>query len=447
MIHIQALGLNLFFIFLISACTSNNMECYFSDVKVVSTKNFSDDFNRYCIIDTTQNFELNAVLCSFIGDYESSIKFATRDVIQVQPSDLYFGLDDVQIASVKEKYNIITKSEEASKEVKFEAQRILELLNRHKDLKQAFKNQILTNAKKFIVGIADNYHYILINEAHYSSQNRAFTRELLEPLWNNGYRYLALETLSENEQDLLNRGYPVKDSGYYTRDPVFGNMVRDAIKIGYKLISYDYKSQDNNLRDSIQALNIYNKTFQNDKVGKVLVHAGYSHISEFGDERYEPMGSRLKKILGADILTIDQVNMTERSDPQKLHPYYQYVRTNYAFDSASIIIDKNQKVLVDPINSFGIDLQIYHPVTIFEKGRPTWIVTENYKSYKLPTSMKLYKGHLLQIIGKDELKDAIPLDQFVITKETSVVLPKGEYIFRLIDREGSLKGRGDLKIE
>jgi hypothetical protein len=324
---------------------------------------------------------------------------------------------------------------------------MLNILDPPKDLTKLFKERRIISAQKFITEIAVRYHFVLINEAHYSSQNRAFTKSLLKPLWDRGYRYLALETLSDYDSLLLQRGYPINNTGYYTKESAFGNLVREAIQIGYRLIPYEFGSDNGNLRDSIQALNIVTRTIQKDSIGKVLVHAGYGHIFESGDRLTKPMGFQLKRLVKSEILTIDQETMTELNDEQKVHPYYKYVINNYKPDFPVVAVDQNNYPLVDPINSFGIDIQVYHPQTVYINERPKWLIDNHSKLYDLPKHIKKYSGYLIQVIRKGEAVDSTPVDQFVIGKNRSLVLPPGEYLFRLIDRTGSLEGKGTLSIK
>ena len=162
------------------------MDVIFSEVEAVDIKNFNTVFAEYSGMDFAKNFELNAVLCSFVGDHKNAIEFATKDAHYSQNPELNFGLNEAQMILAKKNYEAILKDPNASDEVKVEAHKILSLLNHSKDLKEVFKEQKMLSAKDFIVDQSIDYHFLLINEAHYSSQNRAFTHTLLEPLWKNG---------------------------------------------------------------------------------------------------------------------------------------------------------------------------------------------------------------------------------------------------------------------
>jgi hypothetical protein len=86
------------------------------------------------------------------------------------------------------------------------------------------------NAKEYIVNRSKKEKVILINEAHNNAMHRVFTTSILQGLYDNGFRFLGLEALSDT---LINkRKFPVLESGYYTKEPQFGNLIHEALKIG-----------------------------------------------------------------------------------------------------------------------------------------------------------------------------------------------------------------------
>src|SRR5690606_20005519 len=136
------------------------------------------------------------------------------------------------------------------------------------------------------------------------------------------------------------------------------------IALGYKLVPYESTTEmEGSLRDKEQAINIYNRTLRNDTLGKVIVHAGYSHIAEIGDSHYSPMGNQLSKLCGKDVFTVDQQTMSEMSDTSKMHPYYRYVVANLKPVEPLVFMDGEGNAFVDPINTNGIDVQVFHPET------------------------------------------------------------------------------------
>ena len=440
--------LYIFFILVVTGCSMEDYE--FSEVKYHSISNFDPGFEEYCNFGLTSNFELNAVQSSFYGDYENALEQATKraplssehsEGVTIESSEL----DREKLLKAMEGS---LNDPNASAESKAAAKAAIEFFKGFKAPEEAFSTARPVSAVQYISSKAKDFHFTLINEAHYNSQNRIFTKELLKPLWEAGYRYLALETLYHTDTILTERGYPTTATGYYTKDSNFGNMVRDAIEIGFKLIPYETQKQhDGTLRDKDQAHNIFRQTLQKDKVGKVLIHAGYSHISEMGGSSYDPMGSQLKKLAKQDILTVDQQNMTGLNDANMLHPFYREVINRFDLSEATVFLDEKGEVIVDPINRSGIDIQVYHPMTVFEKERPIWLKTKGIKSIPLSDEIKSYKGCLIQATNKDETNEAIPLDQFIISEEKELLLPSGTYDLRIINCHGDLVATSKLKVK
>lgn len=429
----------LFFAFSLQSCSNYSLKLSSSYIK-----QFDAEFPSYCNIDTSSNFEDNAILSNIYGDFRQSIWFASKNQ---RISSLNYNLNSVEVKEIQDELRAIVNDPKSTISEKHNADRFLSMIN-PVHLEDAFKSSKMLNADSLILRLAKNYHFLLINEAHYSSQNRAFTNSLLKPLWEIGYRYLALEALGYGDTLLSERGTPIVSTGYYLRDPVFSAMVRDAIGIGFKLVPYETRIDvGGTLRDKEQAVNIYNQTYKNDTVGKVIIHAGYSHISEEGDNSYLPMGAQLKQLVKQDLLTIDQVNMVEFS-PEKLHPSYAYIIDNYKFNNPVVFMDPNDEVIVDPINKASIDVQVYHPFTIFNRERPTWLLIDPESRYfKIPSVMLKYKNHLVQVLNRGAATTEIPVDQVVIDDHKALILKPGDYIIRIINRQGDLVQVGSLKIK
>lgn len=149
------------------------------------------------------------------------------------------------------------------------------------------------SAVKSIEDVSRKHQIIFVNEAHHIPQHRAFTLSILKTLYKNGFRYFAAETFNHFAMDDLNqRKYPLLSTGNYTAEPIFGELVREALSIGFKLVAYEIEVNESecnwvpndircaNKREKAQAVNIINKILKTDPRAKVLVHAGYGHIVE-----------------------------------------------------------------------------------------------------------------------------------------------------------------------
>jgi hypothetical protein len=378
--------------------------------------------------------EKMAVLSSFVGDYRLAVEYATLNerAIEFPP---YF----LQSASLPDEFKFFLDSLSQSGN---SSAHLFEYFvdNPFDSIGDVFKDYQVESAKDKIIAEADKYHFILINEAHYCGQHRAFTKELLEPLWNKGYRYLALEALKNSVDSELKANPPMNEAGYYIREVNFGLLVREAIHLGFKLIPYEaIDHSEGTDREYEQANNIYKKTLLTDTVGKVLIHAGYSHISEFGDDKFRPMASILKGLAGMDVLTLDQQNMTEMSVPEKMHPFYKYAINHYRFSEPIVFINDSDNTLVDVINCLGIDIQVYHPITTYIHGRPNWMKTPKSRFVPLPSEITNLTGYLVEVRKNGEDCDVVPVDRLIVSNNPDnnyLLLTPGAYTLSIINQKG-----------
>ena len=173
-----------------------------------------------------------------------------------------------------------------------------------KKLYEEVKGLSIQNAVNTIIEKSAEHQIVMINEAHHVPQHRVLTYRLLKGLWEQGYRYLALEALSEDAEKKLAKEYVPEDAGYYTVEPVFANLVMHARQLGFKLVSYDYGSETQggtDAREKNAAKNLREKIFDKTSDAKVVIHVGYAHINE---KRW--LAYYLKESLGLDPLTINQ---------------------------------------------------------------------------------------------------------------------------------------------
>lgn len=165
-----------------------------------------------------------------------------------------------------------------------------------------------------IAVLAAQHRVVMVNEAHHDAHTRLLTLELLPRLRAIGYTHLAIEALAENGADLRRRGYPTDGSGSeYLREPVYGEIVREALRLGYVLVPYDPIDGDAGGRESGQARTLYDKVLAGHPDAKLLVHAGYAHIDKAPGRlgKVVPMAARLQALTGMDILSIDQTDIRE----------------------------------------------------------------------------------------------------------------------------------------
>ena len=164
-----------------------------------------------------------------------------------------------------------------------------------------------------IAKIAD---ILVINEDHYSNFNRNVLNSSLPTLADNGYAFLAIETLANSSQHVNKEGFPLHNSGYYTSDPVFGNVIRTASSLNMSMFGYEvdnYEIVDSSLtraefREKQQALNILEYL---DRIGqneKLVVFCGRSHGNKKRRKNQMKMASWLDSLSTKTVISIDQTS-------------------------------------------------------------------------------------------------------------------------------------------
>jgi len=188
-----------------------------------------------------------------------------------------------------------------------------------------------------VLAMAKGRQAVFLNESHGLTQTRAANYALLAGLRAEGFDVLALETLASPEPvprdaahcsdasvldtGLQARGYPLLMSGHYTQDPVFAEIIREALRLGFRLVAYDpyYKEQTQAQREQTQADNLA-CVFKADPKARLLVIGGFAHIYE-GESKWVKEGGmmarRFRVATGIDPLTVDTA-MHTHLDPKSV---------------------------------------------------------------------------------------------------------------------------------
>lgn len=291
------------------------------------------------------------------------------------------------------------------------------------------KSSDILDAKEYILKQSEKEQILIINEAHHNPRHRTFTTSLLEGLYKNGYRFLGLEALSDT---LINqRKYAVHDSGFYTAEPEFGNLIYEALKLGFTVFGYEASAGKNGKEREIeQAENI--RTFMKlHPDGKYLIHCGFDHVYENEVRNWEKaMAGRLKEFTGIDPFTIDQVKLSEHSKPELNHYFL------YATQEKQPFIFKTQDQTI--FNGFTApkqtDILVIHPVTQYQQNRPQWLSyeKESYRISKKRLKKYSYPVQILAYRTEEYENDGIPADIIELKdaqNTTPLFLKKGSYTF------------------
>lgn len=159
-----------------------------------------------------------------------------------------------------------------------------------------------------------NTQVVMLNENHWYPKHRVLAIQLLKPLKKAGYTHLALETIFNKQDSILNnhRPYPLLSSGYYSREPFYAHLIRKAKIFGFTIIGYE-NYDDNINRELGQAQNLI-KILANNPESKIFVYAGLDHIIEKQNDRGKKMATIFKELTDIDPLTINQANIVSNTD-------------------------------------------------------------------------------------------------------------------------------------
>lgn len=297
------------------------------------------------------------------------------------------------------------------------------------------------NVIKKISVLAKSNQVFMLNENHWYPNHRILATKLLAPLKESDYTYLAIEAVDRYKDTLLvnnkntelfgKRNYPTKSTGYYTREPYFGIFIREALNLGYKIISYDYS--DGEEREISQAKNI-KKIIDKDPNAKIFVYTGLDHIYEGNTKGTKRMAEYFNEITNINPLTIDQThlfgdsknelslfnaNLFEGED--RLNTDVDYLLINNINPTLDEIFEKDKmrsfSIVEKELNNY-LNKEILISIYYFEEYK-------KYKSSSVPLFNKITKVTNDQIdlrlpIGNYYLKIRDKNDNTIILKEINV---------------------------
>jgi hypothetical protein len=338
--------------------------------------------------------------------------------------------DQAQLAKAAQDFSFIGDYKKA---LEFEGKTRQPFGDIKKDDSIYFKKFHPVDAAEFIVKRAEKEQIIIINEAHHVPYHRIFITSILKGLYEKGFRYYGAETLDFADSTINQRGYPLVNSGYYVVEPQFGNLIREALNLGFTLFTYEARTLDSfsspKQREIEQAKNIQ-QILKKNPSAKILIHAGYDHIREdsLGGAWEKAMALRLRELTGINPFTINQEVLTERAIPSLENPFYKMLSVSVP----CVLIDDQGNIFSGPQGSSYYDVRLCHPRTRYINGRPHWL-SFGTKKYVRLRKKDLTVGFpcLLQAYNENEDPDAaVPVDVVEITEKESpkpLILTPGKY--------------------
>jgi hypothetical protein len=307
-------------------------------------------------------------------------------------------------------------------------------------------------AVRGIVEALGDHNILMVGEEHHIPQTRSIISGLLRELKKKGFTYFAAETFNNPEiYDTVKQHYPDYHTGTYTQDPIFSMAVRDAMKLGYKLVPYeidefprgDNPAVNQNLREKGQAINLKERIIDKDPKAKVFVWAGRAHASRIWSEEdgveVAMMGWHFQKLTGIKPFCVSASHNYELPTRGMEEPEYKYVTAKMQLKHPTVFRSANGSVY----SQFprDIDAIVFWPRVKLVDGRPDWMIRElGRKPYKLPAELTKGSGlRLVQAHLKNEPTKAVAVDQVMLkdgAPAPALMLPKGSFWIRTINGEG-----------
>lgn len=293
-----------------------------------------------------------------------------------------------------------------------------------------------------IAKLSSGRRIVMINEAHHDAHTRELTLSLLPKLRAEGFTYFAAEALVNTDPELMSRGYPITTSGSeYLHEPLYGQIIREAIRLGFKVVAYESDADALADREAGQAQMLYRQVFKNDPKARLFVHAGYAHIDKaVGNlgKTIKPMAMQLKELTGFDPLSIDQTRWRDIG-PMPRKDLYNQLTAAFPVERPSVLISRqNGSVWASDPDRHDVDVIL--PASGHQR-RPHWLELGGTRQTRVISSEICQRQFpcLVEARFANESDDAIPADRYVLLVDNimnSLYLWPGEYKITSRDREG-----------
>ena len=293
---------------------------------------------------------------------------------------------------------------------------------------------------------------VMVNEAHHRPQTRLLTLALLPGMRKLGFTHFAVEGLDPADTTLASRSYPTEKSGFYIGEPIYGDIVRDALRLGFKVVPYEAVGPDSLTpqdRETKQAQAL-TAVLAADVDARVFVHAGFAHVDkapgQLGGAR--PMAVELKRLSGIAPFTIDQTILLH--DAGASSSAYRALDAAFRFAGASVLVSRTGELW-----SFR---PRYHDVTVLlphatdSAGRPEWLSLDGARK-RWTADVRACRNRfpcLFEARYAGEADAAIPADQLAVFGPNEVdpvlYLRPGRYELRIRDHTGKTTASQTLTI-
>ena len=410
---------------------------------------------------TSKKFYLIIITClsvSYVSKGQELVDDSLRKMLDINPQNFYKQLNQlrdlgtiyVNSKSLKDSYIQtlgMLNSACGNYQETYEIWSQRELNNEQPVDSVAFDKYRPVSAKKIIDSIAKTNQIVIFNEGHHIPQNRASTMQYLQIFYDNGFRYIAMESVKSRDSLLNQRKYvEIAKTGTYLFEPCYADLVRQALKIGFTIVPYEYEPRAKTMveREEGQAENIMKRLLTDKPKAKLLMHVGYSHGLKFEPDpkiNLAMMGYFLKKKSGTEPYVIEQFKQTEKANRKDESKDYVYATKKYQLTEPCFFVNSEGKIWTKDF-SVG-DAELFLPRSIYKNQRPDWLAWGGKKQAFLPNlkEIKATPPLLIQAFLAEEFPSGVAVDQVEVTDKKSrktLLLYPAKYVLRVLDRNGEV---------
>ncbi|MCK6104171.1 hypothetical protein KZX42_07235 [Brevundimonas sp. EYE_349] len=300
----------------------------------------------------------------------------------------------------------------------------------------------VSDALETIVQAAADKQIVVLNEAHNVSGHRSFAARVMRALRPLGFDTFAAETFGG--MGGYRAGIPFHSRfGYYTADPVFAEMVREAASLGYAFADYE-QTADQRLpadadmdaqttaREVAQSANLIHNVLKPRPAARIFVLCGYSHATEMAGVGGLWFAGQLKAATGIDPLTIEQSSNWPATRPEADTPETAAVLERFA-PTRPLSVWRDGRAFGNRFFDGKVDLSVFHPRLPKVAGRPGWLAADPARK-AVEVSVPAFEGPaLMQALHMDE-GAVVPADHLLLEKgqeKATLLLRPGSYFLRL----------------
>lgn len=315
----------------------------------------------------------------------------------------------------------------------------------------------IIDAKDYILNNFGNVEFLFFNEKHNRAQIRAFLKDMLPELYRQGFTTIALEDLKESTASLLKRGYPTLTTGFYIREPVFAQLIREALSIGFNFLNYDAPKSQNKFEERAKNIIKYKETNPNEKIIILGGHGAiYKERTDVPLNQPMPSGVYLCRKYGpSKLASIDCITFLETDSKGKENSFYTYLNDTVKIKSPVVVLENSLPIIGELLTHKMIDVSIFFPRTKNKYGIPNWAIQGN-KLTEIPLPLeKRDQVQYLQVYYMNEFKKskkkAIPIYQLVIDNnihdKIELMLSNGSYSFIYLDGSFNCVNENTIEIK